>query len=188
MKNNGLRIAVRTALLLAIVTVFQMMRPLFLWDPTAAQIIVGSLVNLVLFVAAATVGWRGSIVVAVLTPFIAWLQSQIPHPLLIPFVALGNLALVLVFELVERQSNKTARMLAGMGAAAVVKFIVLYLAVVQLFVPMILPGLGLKGQIANVLSLSFSWTQLVTAAIGGVVAFPVIKGLRRALGKRSAEA
>lgn len=183
MKNKGLRLVVRTALLLAIVTVFQMMRPLFMWDPTVAQIVVGSLVNLALFVAAATVGWRGSIFIAVLTPFIAWLQNQIPHPLLIPFVALGNLALVLVFELVERQSNKNWRIWAGEGLAAVVKFVVLYLAVVKLFVPFVLPGLGLKGQVANVLSLSFSWTQLITAAIGGVVAFPVIKGLRRALRK-----
>jgi hypothetical protein len=183
MKNKGLQIVVRTALLLAIVTVFQMMRPLFMWDQTVAQIVVGSLVNVVLFVSAATVGWRGSIFVAVLTPFVAWLQNQIPHPLLIPFVALGNLALVLVFELIERQSNKNPAMWAGEAVAAVVKFVVLYLAVVQLFVPFILPGLGLKSQVAGVLSLSFSWLQLVTAAIGGVVAFPVIKGLRRALRK-----
>lgn len=186
MKNKNLLLIVQTAMLLAVTLAFQQLRLLIGTTPPAT-IVIGSLVNLALFVTAATVGWRGSVVVSVLAPVVAALQGHLPHPLLIPFVAAGNLALVLVFELVERRKGGVRRWLA-MAAASVVKFAVLYALVILLFVPVLLPGLGLPDaavkKMAAALPLSFSWTQLLTAAIGGVVAYPVIGRLRRALASR----
>ncbi len=188
MKNKNLQLIVRTALLLAITLLFQQLR-LVIGTSFASTLVIGSLVNLALYVSAATVGWKGSIFVAILSPVVAALQSHLPHPLLIPFVAAGNLVLVIAFELVERRSNDTPRMAAAVAVASVLKTAALYCLVVLLFVPALLPGLGLpeksvKGMTAA-LSLSFSWPQLVTAVIGGVVAIPVIKAVRRALDRRS---
>lgn len=175
--NNNLQLVVRTALLVAITLLFQQLRLLIGINP-ASTVIIGSLVNLALFVSAATVGWRGSIFVAILSPFVAAIQGHLPHPLLIPFVAAGNLVLVLVFELIERQSNGNTRMITGFAVASVAKTIALYCLVVLVFVPNILPGLGLKQQVAAALTGNFGLLQLVTAVIGGIVAFPVIKRLR----------
>ncbi len=187
MKNKNLQLIVRTALLLAIALLFQQLR-LVIGTSLASTIVIGALVNLALYVSAATVGWRGSIFVAILTPAVAALQNHLPHPLLIPFVAAGNLALVIGFELVERRSNSTLRMGTGVAVASVLKTAALYCLVVLLFVPAILPGLGLPEQkvmgMTAALKLSFTWPQLVTALIGGVVAIPVIKAVRRALEQR----
>lgn len=181
---------VRTALLLAMTVLFQMLRPLFLFNPVLAQIVVGSLVNVALFVSAATLGWRGSVIVACVSPFTAWILGQassqfgqVPHPLLIPFIAIGNLALVLLFELIEMHCNQNVRIWIGMVISAAAKAGVLFLSIVEVFVPLILPGLQLNGKIAGALTVSFGWLQLVTAVIGGIVAMPVLKGLRAALSK-----
>ncbi len=184
MKNQNTQLIVRTALLLAITLLFQQLR-LILGVTPASTIIIGSLVNLALFVSAATVGWKGSIFVAALSPVVSALQGHLPHPLMIPFVAAGNLVLVIAFELVERRSNSTLRIGAGIAVAAVLKTITLYCLVVLLFVPSILPGLGLKAQVSKALVANFGVQQLFTAAIGGVVSIPVIKAVRRALDRRS---
>ena len=182
--NTTLQLIVRSALLLAIAVLFQGLR-FSLKPEILSTILVGSLVNLTLFVAAGTVGWRGGIAVAVLTPVVAFLQGHLALPVLIPFVAIGNLVLVLLFEGIERGVGTQSRLWVGVIGAAGVKAIVLYVLMVVLFVGVILPAMGLPAQkvgaMTTSLSLNFSWPQLVTAIIGGAAAIPVLQGLRRAL-------
>lgn len=185
MKNNKtLQLIVRTALLLAIAVLFQNLR-LLIGTGLASTIIIGSLVNLTLFVAAGTVGWYGGTAVALLTPVVAFFQGHLALPVLIPFVAAGNIVLVVVFALVERGANTRGRLWTGVVSASVVKTIVLYCLIVLLFVGVMLPGMGLPAEktkaMTAALSLSFSWPQLVTALIGGAVSVPVLRALRRAL-------
>jgi riboflavin transporter FmnP len=184
MKNKHLRLIVQTALLIAITIVFQQLR-LLIGSTLPSTIIIGSLVNLCLIVAAATVGWRGSIFVAVLSPVVAFAQGHLALPLLIPFVAAGNFVIAVVFELVERHKNTQPRLWTGAVVAAVAKFALLYVLIVLLFVPVLLPNLGLPekqvGAMTAALSVTFSWPQLVTALIGGAVAVPVILRLRRSV-------
>jgi hypothetical protein len=183
MKKDNLRLVVRTALLLAIMLVFQQLR-LLIGNSLGAQFVIGSLVNLCLVVAAAAVGWRGSLVLAVLSPVAALLEGHLPLPVLIPFVAAGNFTIAGVFELVERHRNTQPRLWAGAVAGALAKAACLYALVVWVFVGAILPGMGLPGQkagaMSSALALGFGWPQLVTALIGGAVAVPVILRLRRA--------
>ena len=178
--NKTLLLIVQTALLLTLTLIFQSYVRLLIPAGIVNILVIGSLVNLCLFVAAGIVGWRGSVVIAVITP-VAALMGQLPHPLLIPFVAMGNAVLVLAFELIAGKRDSKMMTWTAVGAASVIKFAVLYITVVQIFVPVILPGLGLKPRVAQALSLNFSWPQLVTALIGGIVGVPVIAAVRKAL-------
>jgi hypothetical protein len=93
----------RTAVLIALLIVFQ-------WGLGALtgsnQIIVGSAVNLVLIIAATVSGLYSGIVVALISPFLAFVLGVGPQiSALIPFIALGNLVLVLI---VLYRKNATA--------------------------------------------------------------------------------
>ena len=61
--------------------------------------------------------------------------------------------------------------------AAAAKFLVLYLGIVKLAVPVIL---GLPEPQATVISGTFSLPQLVTALLGGILALPVTQVLKKA--------
>ena len=62
--------------------------------------------------------------------------------------------------------------------SAVGKFLVLYFGIVKLAVPYILK---LKGTKANVISMMFSYPQLLTAVIGGIVAALTLPLLKKAI-------
>ena len=97
--NKTVIFIARTAILLALAVLFQSLR-LFIPIPAAVdQYLVGSLVNMCLVVAAVIVGIQGGLIVAVLTPVIAFLQNVLANPVLVPFVALGNAAIVVVAAL-----------------------------------------------------------------------------------------
>lgn len=182
MKNKSLLLVVQTAILLAIVLVFQQLR-LLIGDSLVSTIIIGSLVNLVLVVAGGTVGWRGSVVIAVLSPVVAFLEGHLKLPVLIPFVAIGNFVIALVFQLIVKQRSSSRLLWTGVVIGSIAKTAVLYALIVWFFVGFMLPGMGLPAKnvtaMTTALSLSFSWPQLVTALIGGAVAIPVIKRLRQ---------
>src|SRR5690554_5109478 len=128
-----------------------------------SQYVIGSLVNLCLIVAAVVVGIRGGCVIAVVAPLIAFFQGFTPSPILVAPIALGNLVLVVVVALLYDKNRLTA-----LAAGAVLKFVTLYLGVVRIVVPLLLPDVNEK--IKAVLSVQFSWPQLITASIGGILA------------------
>ena len=66
----------------------------------------------------------------------------------------------------------------GILAGAVAKTLVLWLGIVKLALPLI-PGLKL--QQIQMMSAMFSWPQLVTALIGGIVAALLVPVLKRAI-------
>lgn len=169
--KSSIRFIARTAILLALTIVFQTMGraiPLGQFN----QFITGSLVNACLLIAAATTGIWGGTAVALLAPFGAILTgATMPLPFA-PIVAVGNFILVLMFVLLRKKP------VLGIGAGAVLKFGFLF-AGVNLFVK----WAGMPAQKAGVMVATFSWPQLVTAAIGGVLALLVMKALNRTVSK-----
>lgn len=165
----NIRIITRTAILLALTILFQTLGryiPLGQFN----QFIVGPLVNACLLVAAAYTGLAGGAAVSVLSPFGAILTgATIPLPFA-PFIAAGNFILVLAFFLLKKKP------LAGIAAGALLKFGFLT-AAVNLFVRM----MGIPENKAAVLVASFSWPQLITAVVGGVLAILVLKALEKAV-------
>jgi hypothetical protein len=154
----------RTALMLALTIVFQILGRYIPLGPNS-NFIVGPLVNACLIITASLVGVFGASLIAIVAPFGALLTgATVPLPFL-PFVALGNLVLVVLFYLINKK-NYTAGVVAG----AVVKFLALYASII-VFTNMA----NIPAKKATAMIFTFGWPQLVTALIGGVIAYFVIR-------------
>ena len=153
---------VRTAVCLALLLVLQVA------TKSLGQFVTGSCVNLVLAMAALSGGLWSGVAVAVLSPFCAYALGIGPAFLqLVPCVALGNAVYAVLFALLVGKWL-TAKPLAAWGSmvlAAVCKLAALYVVLVKLVAPMIVPAAKLTAVTA-----AFTWPQLVTALIGGVLA------------------
>lgn len=165
----------RTAVMIAVLVALQ-----FVTKPLG-QFVTGSCVNMVLVVATLCGGLWCGFTVALISPFAAFLVGVGPALIqIVPAISVGNIVLVLVYAFVYKKLDRAwVRECAAVIAAAVLKFAALYLAVVKLQ----LPVLGLAEKQVAVMSVMFSWPQLVTALIGGVlgivVSIPVKKAMKK---------
>ena len=160
----------RTALLIALLVAVQYVTKSF------GQIVTGSCVNLILAVTALVCdAWCGS-VVALISPFCAFLLGiGTPILRLVPVIALGNLAFVLLLS-VCRSMGGWCGMLR-VGIAAICKFLLLWALIVKL----LLPAMSLPAEKIAALSVAFSYPQLVTALLGGALALLIAPGIKTAL-------
>ena len=194
-KNPAAWIA-RTAVLLGLALLFQSLRIILpvmaavnLGPFNLSVLIIGSLVNLTLCVAAGYVGFWSGAAISVLTPVVAFFQGHIPAalPVLIPVVAAGNLAIVTIFWLFCRKARFNGSMYVGTVAGTALKFGVMW----ALLTYAVLPFLGIfigdaakATAMATALTFSFTWSQLITGIIGGVLAALIIPAIRRGRGER----
>ena len=169
MSNNSKKIQfmTRTALLLALVITLQMAGRFI----PNNNFIVGPLVNACLLVSTALAGVWSGIIIAVASPFTSLINNHAPVAAALlpfaPFVAAGNAVYVLSYYLLRKKSA-----IAGVGIGSVLKFGFLY-AAINIFLQVFnFP------KFAKVLTFLFSWPQLVTALLGGVVALAAIKALK----------
>lgn len=163
--DNRIRFLTRTALLLAVAIAFQFFGRFIPYN----QFIVGPIVNAVLIVATFTAGiWSGT-AIAVIAPLVsAFTNKAAIAPLIIgfsPFIIIGNFIIVLAFYLLRKRNRYL-----GVAAGAVCKFAFLY-ASISVFTNIV----NMKPQIAETLTIMFSWSQLLTAAIGGALALAIIQ-------------
>jgi len=174
MKNPKILWITRTAVLLALLVVLQAVtKPL-------GQLVTGSCVNAVLAVAALLGGMGCGVVIALVSPVLAFLLGIAPQAVTVPAIMVGNTVFVILLSVARK---------AGMGqkiavwlVAAVAKFAALYLLVVKLIcgvlAPALLSGGMLKEPMLKALPTMFAWPQLITALIGGGIAlaiFPLLK-------------
>jgi hypothetical protein len=155
----SVRFITRTAILLALTVIFQSFR--------APQLITGTLVNAMLLISAGFVGMWSGVVISLLTPVIAFLFGIMKFPLMIPFIMVGNAIYVIIFSLFR---NKPIGMVLG----AFVKF--LWLSASVYFM---LPWFGVK--VPALVVQMFSFPQLMTAILGGVLSLAVLAALRKNL-------
>lgn len=191
MKEKTLWI-VRTAMLLALCVVFQSLR-LWIGDTIVSVIIIGSLVNLVLYLSVKIGGIYSGLAVSILSPIIALFQGHIKFPQMVLVVLLGNAVLVLIFWLFSKKDNQLLQ-IGGIAAASVAKFIVLWIAVSKFIIPSLTqinevigiatakgkPVAAIAKGLATTLNLNFSWPQLVTALVGGVLLLAIVPALKMA--------
>ena len=169
--SSSLKTLCRTAIFLALLIAVQFV------TRSMGQYVTGSLVNLILIASGLMCGLWGGLAVAVLSPICAFFIPAFPQ--VVPAVALGNAVLVLLWVLIAGAKNAPiARQAIALVVAAVAKFLTLYLVIVKWLVPMVLT---LNEKQMAVLSASFSFPQLITAVIGGVLAMLLVPPLRRAL-------
>ncbi|MFO7942164.1 MAG: ECF transporter S component [Bacillota bacterium] len=148
----------RTALLLALTLAFQMIG--------LPQPVTGPAVNAMLILSALVVGPVSGVIIGSLTPVIAFQRGILAAPLgpMIPFIALANAVLVLLFALVRKRQPVLA-----VVVAAVAKFAVLATAV-RVFVAVPPP-----------IAVAMGTPQLLTALIGGGVALIAYRAIGRIL-------
>lgn len=172
--SSSLKTLCRTAIFLALLIAVQFV------TRSMGQYVTGSLVNLILIASGLMCGLWGGLAVAVLSPICAFFIGIGPaFPQVVPAVALGNAVLVLLWVLIAGAKNAPiARQAIALVVAAVAKFLTLYLVIVKWLVPMVLT---LNEKQMAVLSASFSFPQLITAVIGGVLAMLLVPPLRRVL-------
>lgn len=186
MKNNKTLKLVQTAIFLALLIVFQYV------TKSMGQYVTGSLVNFTLIGSVLAVGLTGGIVVALVSPFLAFVIGIGPAFIqIVPMVALGNLVLVLVYHFML---SKSASSISGKNLAswiltivvgALAKFAFFYVGLIKLVLPAMLSAGILKDKQVAVLSTSFSFPQLITATIGGVLAMLVMPTVIKAISKKN---
>ena len=146
------------------------------------QLVTGSCVNLVLAIASLIGGVWSGVTVAILSPFCAYLLGIGPAFLpMVPCVSLGNAVYAVLFGLLVGnflQKKKLAAAYGSMVLAAAAKFAALYLVLVRLVAPAVVPAAKL-----SVVTASFTWPQLITATIGGVLACLIAPVICHALEK-----
>lgn len=142
------------------------------------QPITGPLVNALLILSVGTVGVGPAIMVGMMTPLSAVLHAVLPLPLMvmIPFIALGNAALVTVYGALRSRSRGLA-----LVVAAVAKFALLHAAVTWLVVrplSVIVAGTPELVTLPAAMINMMSWPQVATALAGGLVALGIERGAR----------
>ncbi|GAB4113170.1 MAG: hypothetical protein Kow00103_04610 [Candidatus Caldatribacteriota bacterium] len=145
----------RTAILLALALVFQM--------GGFPQLITGPGINAILFLSALSVGWSGGILIGICTPIVAAMRGILPPPLtpLIPFIALGNGVLVILFFWLQKKNK-----FLGVIIASTIKFLILVTAV------------NLLVQVPDKVAQIMSFPQLITAVTGGLIALLIAQAIK----------
>jgi hypothetical protein len=148
-------------------------------------IVTGSLVNAILIVAILTKNYFPAVATALVSPVVATLIGIGPTWAIVPFIALGNLTLVLVWGTLGKGGKGayvSLRKVLALIVAAGLKFAVLFLGVTKLAIPVIL---ALPEQKARAMSAAFSVPQLITASIGGVIALIIAPVIQKAVQRGS---
>jgi riboflavin transporter len=134
------------------------------------QLITGSVVNATLFIATFILGLGAGILISFLPSLVSAAVGLLPLPLLpmIPYIIIGNIILVVLFRVL-----KSKNFLIGVVLGSSTKFLFLFLSssyIISFFIHKSLPF--------PIIS-TMAWPQLVTALIGGVIAFCLTGFLKR---------
>ena len=148
------------------------------------KIVTGSVVNMILIVAVSLCGLKTGLTVAAVSNVFAKIIGIGPFWTLIPFVALGNMALVAVWFFSDglKLKNDFLKNAAVIAVSSLVKFLVLYLGAVKFAVPVLLK---LPAPAAAAVSSVFSFQQILTASIGGVLAAASLPVIKKAVVKKN---
>ncbi len=167
----------QTAVMLAMLIALQAVTKSF------GQIVTGSCVNAILAMTALVCGTASGLTVALLSPVFAFLLGIAPNAATVPAIMAGNAVFVLLINFIY--GKQIWRHVAAWLTAAIAKFAVLYILVVQIICGVAAESLLaqgiLKAPMLNVLPVTFSWTQLITALIGGGAALLTVPVLKKAL-------
>lgn len=177
--NSNVKKITETAVLLALLIVLQALtKPM-------GQIVTGSCVNAVLAVAALVAGLWSGVVIALVSPVLAFLLGIASNVVVVPAIMVGNCTFVVLLSLLVK--GKVVQRVVGWLVAAVAKFAVLYVVVAKVICGVMSEGLLAKGTLKppmlKALPATFGVPQLITALIGGGVALLIVPTLRKALKK-----
>lgn len=149
-----------TALLLALCLCFQLLKSI-------STYITGSLVNLVLIIAALSCGWQSGAAISCIAPLLAYLIGATPIinmlPVMLPVIMVGN-CLISLSALLWKDRRLPIGLLLGSLAKAGWLWGMVWFVVLPLF------GANVPEKLAAAAKVSFSVTQLITALLGSALA------------------
>ena len=180
--SKKIRWITETAVMLALLVSLQALtKPM-------GQLVTGSCVNTVLAVSALVGSTSCGLVVALVSPVLAYLLGIAPQILTVPAIMVGNCVFVILLSLIaDKTGKKPIKQIVAWIVASAAKFAALYAIVVGLICGVLSESLlaagTLKAPMLKALPATFSWLQLITALIGGAVALIIAPVLRKALHK-----
>ena len=140
------------------------------------QWITGPIINAILILVLFLVGIRSAMVVALVPSLMALAGGLLPAVLapVVPFIMISNAIFVVTIDWFYNQMKDSSQgYWQGVAAGAILKFAFLYLSVSWI------TKLLLKQELAAAVSKMMSWPQLATAVLGGLIAWVVLKWLKR---------
>ena len=142
------RIITGTGLLLALALLSQSLRLIIPLPNMVSMFLIGSLVGLCMLLAAMRYGVVSGLVIAWVTPIIAFMQSMLPFAPFVPIVAIGNSVFVVLGFLLRNQS-----LWLQTAVCSVAKCVVLYCS------------FAIPYPIAKAVLFMMSWPQIVTGTL-----------------------
>ena len=185
--NKKIRQITESAVLLALLVCVQALtKPM-------GQLVTGSCVNAILAIAALFGGLGCGLAVALISPVCAFLFGIAPNLVTVLPIMVGNSCYVVLLHLLAgKRVQPLWKQAVALVSASATKFLVLYLLVVQVICGLASGALlgkkigetvVLAPPMLKMLPAMFTWHQLFTALIGGVVALLMVPVLRKALRK-----
>lgn len=169
----------QTGLLLAICIASQFMKNLSVY-------ITGPIVNLTMILAALMIGLSSGLMIAVIAPLTSfWLAPSpilIGIPWIIPCIIIGNCMLVLSIWLFRKFfvtyiTDLRVRVALGLIAGTITKALFMGVTIAMILLPLFGSNINVPAQKLTVLmstaKVTFSVTQLITAAIASVLGFVI---------------
>ena len=134
------------------------------------QWVTGPMVNAVLLLALVLIGPMEAVLLGLMPSTVALSAGLLPLPLapMVPFIMLGNAIFIAVFYYLYQKN-----FFLGLGVAAFLKFAFLHQTVVWLM------SRFLEENFVAKLAVMMSWPQLFTAVIGGMIAYGILRGIRK---------
>ena len=140
------------------------------------QWLTGPIVNAILILILFLVGIRSAMVVALAPSLMALSGGLLPAILAptVPFIMIGNVIFVLSIDRIyDWSKNMNRGYWLGILAGAFLKFVFLYFSVNWI------TKLLIKQDLAVKVTQMMSWPQFATAVMGGMIAWVILKWLKR---------
>jgi len=157
---NSISVSIRRDLVItAALTGVAAIAPLF-----GQQLVTGTIVNATLFLAVLFSGFRAAAAVAVVPSMIALAAGTLPAAMaaMVPYIMASNIALAGIFALSRRFGYW-----AAVSVAVLAKFAILVLSAAAVLTAIT------HGSVQLALASMMGWPQLITAILGGVVAYGI---------------
>ena len=140
------------------------------------QWLTGPIVNALLILSLFVIGLRSAVFVALVPSIVALSAGILPAVLapMIPFIMLSNILFVLTIDFVyNRIKNNTTGYWSSIFIASFLKFTFLFFSV------SVISKLLIKSELTVKVAQILSWPQFYTALLGGIIAFVILKWLKK---------
>lgn len=140
------------------------------------QLMTGPFINAIFILVLFLSGIRSAVVVALIPSLMAMSGGLLPAVLApaVPFIMISNVIYILSIDLIyNRAKNAGIGYWAGVVIGSAMKFVFLFLSVGMI------SRLLIKHELAANVAQMMSWPQFATAIAGGVIAWAILKGLKR---------